>query len=103
VTLKINWFLEAKHISALDYIDNIQLTSNIMGFEYDLNTVTKKEGNFLMPEYFKLESEGRKLQLINNAGSTQTIDISSLPKGLYLVKVSNVANNLVEVQKVMKE
>jgi hypothetical protein len=41
----------------LDYIDNIQLNTNTMGFEYDLNTVFEKDGQFVLPEYFKLESD----------------------------------------------
>jgi hypothetical protein len=47
------------HDIELDYIDNIQLNSNIMGFEFDLNTVFEKEGNFILPEYFKLESDNK--------------------------------------------
>lgn len=42
---------------ALDYINNVQFTTNIMGFEYDLNTVIKKDKLFLLPEYFKLETD----------------------------------------------
>jgi len=41
----------------LSYMDNIQLTSNVMGFEYDLNTVLVDEENFVLPEYFKLETD----------------------------------------------
>jgi hypothetical protein len=41
----------------LDYIDNVQLNANIMGFEFDLNTVFEKDGNFVLPEYFKLKSD----------------------------------------------
>jgi hypothetical protein len=42
---------------AMDYINNVQLTTNVMGYEYDLGTVFEKEGLFLLPEYFKLESD----------------------------------------------
>jgi len=41
----------------LDYIDNVQLNANIMGFEFDLNTVFEKDDIFILPEYFKLESD----------------------------------------------
>lgn len=41
----------------LDYIDNIQLNEKIMGFEYDLNTVAKRDGMFILPEYFRLEAD----------------------------------------------
>jgi hypothetical protein len=47
------------HDIELDYIDNIQLTANIMGFEYDLSTVYEKDGSFLLPEYFKLEPDNK--------------------------------------------
>jgi hypothetical protein len=47
------------HEIDLDYIDNLQLTTNIMGFEYDLNAVLEKDGNFILPEYFKLESDDK--------------------------------------------
>ncbi|MBV6652976.1 MAG: T9SS type A sorting domain-containing protein [Mameliella sp.] len=43
------------HDIDLNYIDNIQLNAKIMGFEYDLNAVSEKDGRFLMPEYFRLE------------------------------------------------
>jgi hypothetical protein len=43
----------------LDYIDNIQLTSNIMGFEFDLNTVDVESDQFVLPEYFRLELDGK--------------------------------------------
>ena len=34
----------------LDYIDNIQLTNNIMGFEYDTNQVNVVDNQFVLPE-----------------------------------------------------
>ncbi len=43
----------------LNYIDNVQLNENIMGFEFDLNSVFEKDGNFILPEYFKLESDNK--------------------------------------------
>ena len=43
----------------LNYIDNIQLNSNTMGFEYDLNAVYQKDGNFILPEYFKLDTDNK--------------------------------------------
>lgn len=42
---------------ALDYIDNVQQTTNIMGFEFDLNTVIEEDGYFVLPEYFELQSD----------------------------------------------
>ena len=45
------------HEIDLNYIDNVQFTSNIMGFEYDLNTVFEKDDQMILPEYFKLDSD----------------------------------------------
>lgn len=39
----------------MDYLDNIQQTQNIMGYEYNLDVVERKDNNFIMPEYFKLK------------------------------------------------
>jgi hypothetical protein len=47
------------HDIDLNYIDNIQQNANIMGFEYDLNIVDKDESNFILPEYFKLDTDNR--------------------------------------------
>ena len=41
----------------LNYIDNVQHNSRIMGFEYDLNMVEEDEGLFILPEYFQLNEE----------------------------------------------
>ena len=43
----------------MNYIDNIQLNEHIMGFEYNLSRVDQENGLFLMPEYFKLETDNR--------------------------------------------
>ena len=48
-----------KHDIDLNYIDNVQQNANIMGFEYDLNTVEKDENNFILPEYFRLDPDNR--------------------------------------------
>ena len=48
-----------KHDIDLNYIDNVQQNANIMGFEYDLNTVDKDENNFILPEYFRLDPDDR--------------------------------------------
>ncbi len=41
----------------LDYIDNVQLNNNIMGFEYDLNVVDQDGKSFRLPEYFRLDAD----------------------------------------------
>lgn len=45
------------HDIDLGYINNIQQNANIMGFEYDLNTVVRQGRNFLLPEYFRLDTD----------------------------------------------
>ncbi|MBK9107572.1 MAG: T9SS type A sorting domain-containing protein [Saprospiraceae bacterium] len=41
----------------LNYIDNVQLNNDIMGFEYDLNVVEKDGKVFKLPEYFRLDTD----------------------------------------------
>ncbi len=41
----------------LNYINNVQLNANIMGYEYDLDAVTQADRRFLMPEYFRLDAD----------------------------------------------
>ncbi|MEL7377718.1 MAG: hypothetical protein AAFN65_12235, partial [Bacteroidota bacterium] len=41
----------------LDYLNNVQLTTNIMGYEYNLDAVAQRDGRFLMPEYFRLDAD----------------------------------------------
>ncbi len=49
------------------------------------------------------DSIGRRLRDINSAESVQTIDISSLPVGMYFVKVINLNNNKTQVLKLIKQ
>ncbi|MBK8080311.1 MAG: T9SS type A sorting domain-containing protein [Saprospiraceae bacterium] len=48
-----------KHDIDLNYIDNVQQNTNLMGFKYDLNIVEKDENNFLLPEYFRLDPDNK--------------------------------------------
>ena len=41
----------------LAFMNPVQQTSNTMGYEYDLNSVEKSEDNFLLPEYYRLDSK----------------------------------------------
>lgn len=43
----------------LSYIDPLQLSANIMGYEYDVESVTVGDDNFIMPTYFRLLSDNR--------------------------------------------
>lgn len=56
----------------LSYISNIQLNENIMGYEYDLNTVFEENGLFVLPEYFKLESDNKWHAINEEAVPTNT-------------------------------
>jgi len=56
-----------EHSIDLNYIDNVQLNSNTMGFEFDLNVVFEKNGNFTLPEYFKLGTENKWRPLAEDA------------------------------------
>lgn len=64
------------HEIELDYIENVQLNTNIMGFEYDLNAISEEDGSFILPEYFKLESDNRWHRISETAlpPSTDLID-----------------------------
>jgi len=42
-----------------DYISTVQQNANTMGFEFDLDKITKKDGLFIMPEYFELSSNNK--------------------------------------------
>ncbi len=68
----------------LDYIDNVQLTTNIMGYEYDINAVTQRDGRFLMPEYFQLEADNQWHRVTEDAVplSTNLVDavVPSTPR-----------------------
>ncbi|MEM8585059.1 MAG: sialate O-acetylesterase [Bacteroidota bacterium] len=74
----------------LDYLNNTQLTTNIMGYEYDLNAVSQRDENFLMPEYFQLDSdnEWRYLSEESVPSSTNLVDavvpLSPRPEITYL-------------------
>lgn len=50
-----------------------------------------------------LNSAGQIYQVINPIGYVHTIDISTLPSGLYFVRTQSLNNNLFEVQKIIKE
>lgn len=63
-----------EHSIALDYMSNVQQTTNVMGFEFDLNTVDQDGQYFVLPEYFRLEND-----------AWQPIDASEVPASTNLV------------------
>jgi len=67
-----------------------------------LNKFTVR-GSLSLYEIEILDSLGQIHQTINPSGNTHTIDLSSLPVGLYFVSVRNKTNNLLQVQKILKQ
>ncbi len=59
----------------LDYMNPMQLNANIMGYEYDLDAITEDEDMFVMPEYFRLESDDK----------WHSVDEASVPAATNLV------------------
>jgi acetyl esterase/lipase len=49
-----------------------------------------------------IDAAGQIKQTVNNVENPHTIDISELPDGLYFVRVRDLSNNLLEVQKIIK-
>lgn len=50
-----------------------------------------------------LDMNGQVYQIINSGGNAYTIDISTLPQGLYFIRVVNMTNNLLYAQMIIKE
>ncbi|MCD6347781.1 MAG: T9SS type A sorting domain-containing protein [Bacteroidales bacterium] len=73
-----------KYSIDLNYIDNVQLNSNTMGFEFDLNTVFEKDDNFILPEYFKLDTDNKWRPVTEDAVPSSTnlvnTDVPSSPR-----------------------
>jgi hypothetical protein len=67
-----------KHSLDLNYIDNVQLNSNTMGFEFDLNTVFRKDDSFILPEYFKLDRDDRWRPVSEDAVPSSTHLVNSV-------------------------
>jgi hypothetical protein len=70
-----------EHDIDLHYIDNIQQNANIMGFSYDLNTVEKTENNFILPEYFKLDTDDKWRPIdVGNVPASTNLFTTAVPK-----------------------
>jgi hypothetical protein len=50
---------DMKYPINLTYIKNIQFNSNTMGFQFDPDAVHRKDANFIMPAYFRLDTDDR--------------------------------------------
>lgn len=60
-------------------------------------------GNLSLYHLEIYDAVGKKLLTINANGYTHTVDVSSLPAGLYFVKTSNLADNSSRTQKIIKQ
>ncbi|MFT4973852.1 MAG: hypothetical protein ACI9JY_003063, partial [Saprospiraceae bacterium] len=61
-----------EHEIDLNYINNVQQNENIMGYEFDLETVYEEDGKFILPEYFKLDSDSKWLSVTEDVIPTAT-------------------------------
>ncbi len=74
----------------LNYINNVQLNSDIMGFEFDPNIVRKLDKDFQLPEYFVLGTDSlwHVVDEVDVPASTQlvttSVPTSSRPEITYL-------------------
>lgn len=72
------------HEIDLTYIQNVQQSNNVMGFEFDLNTVEKSNGIFTLPEYFRLDTDNkwRPIDATNIPASTNllTTNVPTTPR-----------------------
>jgi hypothetical protein len=48
-----------RHDIDLTYMDYVRQSSNSIGYEFDLDIVLKKDGYFILPEYFKLDTDNK--------------------------------------------
>jgi hypothetical protein len=60
-------------------------------------------GNLSLYHLEIYDAVGKKLLTINANGYTHTVDVSSLPAGMYFVKTSNLATNRSRMQKMIKQ
>ncbi|MEL6989875.1 MAG: hypothetical protein AAGK97_18850, partial [Bacteroidota bacterium] len=74
----------------LDYINNMLLNADIMGYEYDLDVIEKTEDNFIMPTYFELGDDDRLRSISEDQIPTSTnlvnteVPFSQRPEITYL-------------------
>ncbi len=85
--------LEDLHVDA----DCMQLFPNPVLDEF---TIT---GNLGLYDIDIMDSIGQIHQTISATGNTHTIDISTLPTGLYFVRIVNKTNNLLEIKTIIKQ
>ncbi len=70
-----------EHLIDLTYIQNLKPSNNVTGFEFDLNIVEKSNGVFILPEYFRLDTDNK----------WRPIDAANVPESTNLL-TTNVPN-----------
>jgi len=72
------------HEIDLTYIENTQQSNDVMGFEFDLNTVEKSNGIFTLPEYFRLDADNKwrpiDAAIVPASTNLLTTDVPSSPR-----------------------
>ncbi|MFK7833428.1 MAG: sialate O-acetylesterase [Winogradskyella sp.] len=63
---------DLNHEIDLTYIENVQQSNDVMGFEFDLNIVEKSNGIFTLPEYFRLDTDNKWRPIDEAAVPTST-------------------------------
>ncbi len=63
----------------LSFMDNIQQTTNTMGYSFDLDYVDKKNSNFFLPEYYKLEGDKWLFTLVSDVPSSTNLVSTPVP------------------------
>jgi len=63
------------HEIDLSFMNNVQQTTNTMGYYYDTDVVNRKDDNFILPEYYKLDDDKWRPIIENEVPlSTELID-----------------------------
>ena len=94
------------------YLNNCSLITSIKGIKISENNIdifpnpavnkVTIRGALNLYQIEILDATGQIQQTVNNIENSFTVDISELPSGLYFVRVRDLSNNLLEVQKFIK-
>ncbi|MEM9822710.1 MAG: alpha/beta hydrolase fold domain-containing protein [Bacteroidota bacterium] len=96
-------------------LDGAYTYSKVISIEYDQskkridiypNPTSKQliiSGELHLHQIQILNASGQTYQSFHPTGNIQTINLSTLPSGLYFVKIQNLNTHLFEIQKIIKE
>ena len=96
-------------------LDGAYTYSKVISIEYDQskkridiypNPTSKQliiSGELHLHQIQILNASGQTYQSFHPTGNFQTINLSTLPSGLYFVKIQNLNTHLFEIQKIIKE